>query len=77
MEECEKTGILALWGLTGTGSGREAGRAMARPIRIRNLGAVYHVMARGKQGREVFYHMLLKRHIARTPLFMELGEVAI
>jgi putative transposase len=27
---------------------------MARPIRIQYTGAVYHVMARGNQGREVF-----------------------
>jgi hypothetical protein len=41
-------------GLTGGGGWEQAGWTMARPIRIQYPGAVYHVMARGNQGREVF-----------------------
>jgi len=43
---------------------------MARPIRIQYPGAVYHVMARVNQGREV-----LRDNSPRKVLLASLGEV--
>jgi len=41
-------------GLTGRVPGRHSARTIARPIRIEDPGAVYHVMARGSHGQELF-----------------------
>jgi len=57
-------------GLTGSGGWRWAGRGTAKPVRIQYPGAVYHVMARGNQGREVFRDN--NRHEVRGHLFQGL-----
>jgi putative transposase len=40
---------------------------MARPIRVEYAGAVYHVMARGNDRREVFREDRDRRRFLQTP----------